>query len=130
MVMSPIRRRSVQCCEFVVEGKPMECVSIYITHLGHLLTDRLDDSCIIPCSLFLKGEDRSITLCLQKQCSDVKYYFSVTVRFVPAIMDVSYGICCDMSWFICVLLEERALGDYGAYHQIRTDVLVLYYINV
>ena len=43
MVISPTRRRSVQNCEFVVEGKPMEFVSSY-SHLGHLITDRLDDS--------------------------------------------------------------------------------------
>ena len=37
---------SVQYCEFVVEGKPMEFMSSYV-HFGHLLTDRLDDSCDI-----------------------------------------------------------------------------------
>ena len=35
--ISPCTRRTVQYCEFVVQGKPMELVSSYV-HLGHLIT--------------------------------------------------------------------------------------------
>jgi len=37
---------TINDCEFVVEGKPMEFVASY-SHLEHLITDGLDDSCDI-----------------------------------------------------------------------------------
>ena len=46
MVISSHTRRNVQYCEFMVQGKPMEFVSSYV-HLGHLISDKLDDSCHI-----------------------------------------------------------------------------------
>jgi len=44
--VSPYTCCNVQYCEFVVQGKPVECVSPYV-HLGHLITNNLDDSCDI-----------------------------------------------------------------------------------
>ena len=46
MVISPHTRCNVQYCEFMVQGKPMEFVSSYV-HLGHLISDKLDDGCDI-----------------------------------------------------------------------------------
>jgi len=72
MVISPRRRRSSQYCEFVVEGKPMEFVSSYI-HLGHLLTDRLDDSTdISPGRGEFVVQVNNVPCYFQKQCSAVK----------------------------------------------------------
>ena len=73
MVISPYTRRNVQYCEFVVQGKPMEFVSSYV-HLGHLITDNLDDSCDISqrrCDFV--GQVNNVLCFFQKLCSAVKY---------------------------------------------------------
>jgi len=71
-VISPTRRRSVQIYEFVLEGKPMEFVSSY-SHLGHLITDRLDDSCDISQRRNdFVGQVNNVLSYFQNQCSDVQ----------------------------------------------------------
>ena len=54
-------------------------------------------------------------------------YFS---PIVPAFTDVSCGICHAMSWLICALLGGRALGEYGAFRQVRIATFFPYYVNV
>ena len=98
MVISPRRRRSIQYCEFVLEGKPMEFVSSYVLHLGHLLTNRLDDSAVISQRRGeFVGQVNNVLCYFQKQCSAVKY------RLSPASMVASYGICPVISWLIFAL---------------------------
>jgi len=73
MVISPTTRRSVQYCDFVLEGKPMEFVSSYV-HLGHLLTDSLRDSSdILKRRSDFVGQVNNVLCYFQKQRSDVKY---------------------------------------------------------
>jgi len=73
MAILPTRRRSVQNCEFVVEGKSMEFVSSY-SHLGHLTTDRLDDRYDLSQRRNdFVGQVNNVLCYSQKQCSDVKY---------------------------------------------------------
>ena len=89
MVISPVRRLSVQHCEFVVEGKPMEFVSSYV----HLVTYyQIEEMTFV---IFLKGRSDfvgqvNIFLCYFKmQCSDVKY--KLFQPYCASFMDVSCG---------------------------------------
>jgi len=73
MVISHHTHRNVQYCEFIVQGKPMEFVSSY-AHLGHLISDKLDDSCDISqrrCD-FIR-QVNNILRYFQKLSSAVKY---------------------------------------------------------
>ena len=51
----------------------MEFVASY-SHLGHVITDRLDDSCDISHRRNdFVGQVNNVLFYFQKQCSDVKY---------------------------------------------------------
>jgi len=88
MVISPTTRRSVQHCDFVLEGKSMEFVSSYV-HLGHLLTDSLRDSCdILKRRSDFVGQVNNVLCYFQKQRTDVKY------KLVQAYCTSFYG--CEL----------------------------------
>jgi len=73
MVISPHTRCNVQYCEFMVQGKPVEFVSSYV-HLGHLISDKLDDGCDISqrrCDFI--GQVNNVLCYFQKLGSAVKY---------------------------------------------------------
>jgi len=106
----------------------MEFVSSYV-HLGHLISDKLDDSCDI-------SQRRCVFI---GQVNNVLWYFQTSVLLLSiscfsltalVSMGVSFGIWGAIRLLIFVLLGGKVLGEFGIYHHMHTVIFYRYSASV